>query len=183
MTKSDLACLYRSLLRDKGTNRAKFLDGQVDKYTWVDTGSSWVMSDLLAAFLYGQLEKISEIQSKRRVLWLNYQRELSHWAEKHGVATPQYPIHVEHTSHLFFLRFNNKLHRDAFIAHMGQKGIATPFHYQALHQAPFAQQFKPDACPNSALASDGLVRLPLYFDLDEKTQGYIIEQIKNFSFS
>lgn len=168
------------VLRDKGTNRSKFLDGQIDKYTWIDVGSSWVISDLLAAFLYGQFENFELIQRVRGRIWEEYQNGLSNWADINGVVVPRIPKFAEHTSHLFYLRFLNKLQRDRFISHMKANGIYTPFHYQALHETPFAKKFSPNYCPNSSIVSETLVRLPIYFALKESEQEYIIEKVKSF---
>ncbi len=179
---NDLKYLDRAkILRDKGTNRENFLNGIVDKYTWVDDGSSWVMSDILAAFLYGQLEKFDEIFIKRIQIWNSYKQGLAQWATTNGVAIPQYSDEVEHTGHLFFLRFASKDTRDNFIAYMRDNGIQTPFHYQALHQTPYAKRFTPNDCPNSSLASDTLVRLPIYYTLKSNEIDYTIEKILDFN--
>lgn len=179
---NDLQYLDRAkILRDKGTNRDNFLNGLVDKYTWVDDGSSWVMSDILAAFLYGQLEKFDEIFIRRNEIWKRYKEGISKWAQSNGVAIPEYSTEVEHTGHLFFLRFRSKSTRDSFINYMKENGIQTPFHYQALHQTPYAKRFNPHDCPNSSLASDTLVRLPIYNSLEVSENEYIIERINNFN--
>jgi dTDP-4-amino-4,6-dideoxygalactose transaminase len=169
------------ILRDKGTNRDNFLNGIVDKYTWVDDGSSWVMSDILAAFLYGQLEKFDEIFFKRNEIWKSYKEGLSQWAESKGVAIAEYASDVEHTGHLFFLRFSSMSTRDRFIHYMKENGIQTPFHYQALHQTPYAKRFAPNDCPNSRNVSDTLVRLPIYFSLKMSDQQYIIDKVLDFN--
>jgi len=166
------------ILRDKGTNRDNFINGFVDKYTWVDDGSSWVMSDLLAAFLYGQLKMFEKIHTRRSQIWGIYKEELTNWANKHSVELPDYSDNIQHTSHLFFLRFSTKELRTNFILHMKKNGIQTPFHYQALHETPFAQKFEPNKCPNSSLASDTLVRLPLYFSISDDELFYIIKKVK-----
>ena len=178
---NDIQYLDRAkILRDKGTNRDNFLNGIVDKYTWVDDGSSWVMSDILAAFLYGQLEKFEEIFRKRLLTWNNYAQGLTTWAASNEVAMPIYSNDVEHTGHLFFLRFNSNETRDKFTQYMKENGIQTPFHYQALHQTPYAKRFAPNSCPNSSIASDTLVRLPIYHTLEEESQVYIIDKICKF---
>jgi dTDP-4-amino-4,6-dideoxygalactose transaminase len=169
------------ILRDKGTNRDNFLNGLVDKYTWVDDGSSWVMSDILAAFLYGQLEKFEEIFVKRNEIWKRYEEGLRQWAESKGVAIPEYSADVEHTGHLFFLRFRSRSTRDSFIHYMKESGIQTPFHYQALHQTPYAKRYAPNDCPNSSIASENLARLPIYFSLKMSEQQYIIDKVLNFN--
>jgi len=179
---NDLQYLDRAkILRDKGTNRDNFLNGLVDKYTWVDDGSSWVMSDILAAFLYGQLEMFDEIFIKRNKICERYKEGISQWAQFNGVEIPQYSDDVEHTGHLFFLRFTSKDTRDNFITYMRENGIQTPFHYQALHQTPYAKRYAPNDCPNSSLASDTLVRLPIYYSLKSSEQDYIISKVLNFS--
>ena len=179
---NDIQYLDRAkILRDKGTNRDNFLNGLVDKYTWVDDGSSWVLSDILAAFLYGQLEKFEEIFVKRNEIWKRYSEGLCQWAESKGVAIPEYSADVEHTGHLFFLRFRSKSTRDSFIHYMKESGIQTPFHYQALHQTPYAKNFAPNDCPNSSIASETLVRLPIYFSLKVSEQQYIIDKVLNFN--
>jgi dTDP-4-amino-4,6-dideoxygalactose transaminase len=178
---NDIQYLDRAkILRDKGTNRDNFLNGIVDKYTWVDDGSSWVMSDILAAFLYGQLDKFDEIFIKRTEIWKRYKDGLSQWATTNGVAIPQYSDEVEHTGHLFFLRFASKDTRDNFIAYMRDNGIQTPFHYQALHQTPYAQKFYPNDCPNASIVSDTLVRLPIYYSMKQFEQDYVLDKVKEF---
>ena len=181
---TDNAYLSRAeILRDKGTNRANFLNGFVDKYTWVDEGSSWVMSELQSAYLYGQIERLKDIELKRYIIWSRYNNELSNWAHTNGVAIAQYPEYVEHTSHLFFLRFSTEDTRNRFISYMKSHGVITPFHYQALHASDFAKRFQPADCPNSTLIAKTLVRLPIYFSLSENEQSYVIEKILKFSFN
>jgi dTDP-4-amino-4,6-dideoxygalactose transaminase len=178
---NDLKYLDRAkILRDKGTNRDNFLNGIVDKYTWVDDGSSWVMSDILAAFLYGQLEKFNQIFQKRTEIWKRYKEGLYQWTEANGLAIPEYSSDVQHTGHLFFLRFRSKKTRDHFIHYMKENGIQTPFHYQALHETPYAKRFGHNDCPNSSIASDTVVRLPIYFNLEEINQNFVIDKIINF---
>ncbi len=178
---NDIQYLDRAkILRDKGTNRDNFLNGLVDKYTWVDDGSSWVMSDILAAFLCGQLENFEKIFVKRNAIWKRYKEGLSQWAESKGVAIPEYSADVEHTGHLFFLRFRSKSTRDSFIHYMKESGIQTPFHYQALHQTPYAQKFNPNDCPNASIVSDTLVRLPIYYSMTQVQQDYVLDKALEF---
>ncbi len=180
---NDLQYLDRAkILRDKGTNRDNFLSGIVDKYTWVDDGSSWVLSDILAAFLYGQIEKFDEILIKRNQIWRKYEEGLSQWAQFRGVAIPEYSIDVEHTGHLFYLRFRSKNTRDDFINYMKENGIQTPFHYQALHQTPYAKRYAPNVCANSSVASETLVRLPIYYSLKSNEIDHVIEKVVSFKF-
>jgi dTDP-4-amino-4,6-dideoxygalactose transaminase len=178
---NDLQYLDRAkIIRDKGTNRDNFLNGIVDKYTWVDDGSSWVISDILAAFLYGQLEKFDEVLVKRNQIWESYKEGISQWAQFSGVEIPEYSNDVEHTGHLFFLRFRTKNTRDDFIQYMKENGIQTPFHYQALHQTPYAKRFDPNDCPNSRVASDTLVRLPIYLSLKSSEIDNVIDKVVKF---
>ena len=170
------------ILREKGTNRSRFLRGQVDKYTWVDIGSSWVMSDLLAAILWGQLQRSDQINSQRVAIWDRYDYELRDWADKHGVLRPFVPEGCEHVGHVYHLRFHEAKQRTRFIAHMKEKEISCVFHYQPLHASPVGQRFGGflGQCPVAEHAGDCLVRLPLYNNLTESDQTRVIETIKIF---
>src|SRR5262249_25511741 len=122
------------IVREKGTNRSRFFRGQVDKYTWVDIGSSYVLSDVLAGLLVAQLDARAQIQAHRALVWQRYASELADWASRRGVRLPIVPPHCEQTFHMFYLLIPAK--RDAFIAHMKERGVQTGFHYQALSTAP-----------------------------------------------
>ena len=152
------------ILREKGTNRSRFLRGQVDKYTWVDIGSSWVMSDLLAAILFGQLQRADEINVGRVKIWNQYHSGLASWAENNGVTTPFVPEGCEHVGHVYHLRFEKPEHRTKFIATLKDQQINCVFHYQALNTSPVGQGFGGyvGQCPVAEHASDCLVRLPLF---------------------
>ena len=167
------------ILRDKGTDRSKFLRGQVDKYTWVDIGSSWIMSDMLAAVLYGQLERNDEIQSQRMSIWNRYESELAEWAANHEVRTPHVPVDCEHTGHVFHLRFTEGQVRDRFIAHLREREISAVFHYQPLHLSHVGLKYGGFAgqCPVSEKAGDCLVRLPLFNALTMDEQSRVIEAV------
>ena len=170
------------ILRDKGTNRSNFLRGQVDKYTWVDIGSSWVMSDLLAAILWGQLQRADQINAQRVAIWSRYDRELRDWAERHGVLTPFIPNDCEHVGHVYHLRFHEAEQRTRFIAYMKEEEISCVFHYQPLHASLVGQRFGGfhGQCPVAEHAGDCLVRLPLYNTLTESDQTRVIETATNF---
>ena len=170
------------ILREKGTNRSRFLRGQVEKYTWVDIGSSWVMSDLLAAILWGQLQRSDQINSQRVAIWDRYDYELRDWADKHGVLRPFVPEGCEHVGHVYHLRFHEAKQRTRFIAHMKEKEISCVFHYQPLHASPVGQRFGGflGQCPVAEHAGDCLVRLPLYNNLTESDQTRVIETTKIF---
>jgi len=170
------------ILREKGTNRSNFLRGQVEKYTWVDIGSSWVMSDLLAAILWGQLQRADGINSQRVAIWSRYDRELRDWADRHGVLTPFVPNGCEHVGHVYHLRFREAEQRTRFIAHMKENEISCVFHYQPLHASLVGQRFGGflGQCPVAEHAVDCLVRLPLYNTLTESDQTRVIETIELF---
>jgi dTDP-4-amino-4,6-dideoxygalactose transaminase len=126
------------IIREKGTNRARFFRGQVDKYSGVDIGSSYVMSDILAAFLYGQLEQWQNIQAKRRSIWERYDRELSAWAEARDIRRPLIPRHCEQAFHMYYLLMPSLDMRTLFIEHLAKHGIKAVFHYLPLHLSSFA---------------------------------------------
>jgi dTDP-4-amino-4,6-dideoxygalactose transaminase len=177
---SDESLIERAeILREKGTDRSKFLRGQVDKYTWVDIGSSWIMSDMLAAVLYGQLERNDEIQSQRMSIWNRYESELAEWAANHEVRTPHVPVDCEHTGHVFHLRFTEGQVRDRFIAHLREREISAVFHYQPLHLSHVGLKYGGFAgqCPVSEKAGDCLVRLPLFNALTTDEQSRVIEAV------
>ncbi|MBN9165053.1 MAG: dTDP-4-amino-4,6-dideoxygalactose transaminase [Myxococcales bacterium 68-20] len=170
------------ILREKGTNRSRFLRGQVDKYTWVDIGSSYVLSDVLGALLLAQLEAREAIQNRRRRVWERYAKELSAWAAARDVRLPLVPSHCEQTFHMFYLLLPNLERRTAFIEHLDARGVKAAFHYVPLHTSPMGRRFGGRAgdCPVTERVSDQLVRLPLYADLDEADQMKVIEAIHAF---
>jgi len=171
------------ILREKGTDRSRFLRGQVDKYTWVDLGSSWVLSDILAGLLVGQLERFDEIQDRRLGIWNSYFKGLSAARLEEGIRLPSIPPSAEHPAHMFALRMASREQRDLFIAHMRAAGIHTVFHYQALDVSPYGQ-FLTDrqgkALPHSSDASDQVVRLPLHVGLSEHDVASICEAVSRF---
>ena len=171
------------ILREKGTDRTKFLRGQVDKYTWVDVGSSWVMSDLLAAILCGQLERADEIYASRMHIWNRYHVELVDWADSKRVLLPTVPPGCEHTGHVYHLRLNDVDQRDKFIAHLKRSGILAVFHYQPLHLSTVGRTLggKEGQCPVTEKAGDCLVRLPLFNSMTDEQQSQIIQTVKEFS--
>jgi len=170
------------ILREKGTNRTKFLRGQVDKYTWVDIGSSWVLSDLLAAILWGQLQRAEEINSRRVMIWNQYHSQLAAWAHHHGIQLPVVPEGCEHVGHVYHMRFATAEQRSRFIDHMKARHISCVFHYQPLHASPIGQQFggRKGQCPVAEHAGDCLIRLPLYNTLSEGDQQSVIEAVTQF---
>ena len=171
------------ILREKGTDRTKFLRGQVDKYTWVDVGSSWVMSDMLAAILCGQLERAVAINAQRIAIYNRYDNELREWAERHGVITPFHPTDTTHTAHVYHLRFKAGEMRDRFITHLAQQQISAVFHYQPLHLSKTGRQFGRVVgdCSITEHAGDCLVRLPLFNTLTTEEQSRVIQAVQSFT--
>jgi dTDP-4-amino-4,6-dideoxygalactose transaminase len=171
------------ILREKGTNRSRMFRGLVDKYTWVDVGSSALPSDILAAFLYAQLEARATIQAKRRRIWERYARELPSWARDRGIRLPSIPEHCEQPYHLFFIVTASLEQRTRLIAHLKQRGILAVFHYLPLHLSEMGQRLggKPGDCPVTEDLSDRVLRLPLYNDLGETEQAYVIESLHAFA--
>jgi dTDP-4-amino-4,6-dideoxygalactose transaminase len=171
------------ILREKGTNRSRMFRGLVDKYTWVDVGSSALPSDILAAFLSAQLEARATIQAKRRRIWERYARELPSWARGLGIRLPSVPEHCEQPYHLFFIVTASLDQRTRLIAHLKQRGILAVFHYLPLHLSEMGQRLggKPGDCPVTEDLSDRVLRLPLYNDLGETEQAYVIESLHAFA--
>lgn len=171
------------ILREKGTNRSRFFRGQVDKYTWVNVGSSYLPSDMLAAFLLAQLEERDAIQSRRRQIWETYYKELGAWAEENHVQMPFVPVHCEQTWHMFYMLFPNLEKRQAAIAHLKERGIQAVFHYLPLHLSPMGKKYggKAGDCPVTEQVSDQLLRLPLFTNLTEEDQGRVIEALKELT--
>jgi dTDP-4-amino-4,6-dideoxygalactose transaminase len=180
---NDPALIERAeVLREKGTDRRKFFRGQVDKYTWVDLGSSYLPSDILAAILYAQLEQRDAIQRSRRERWKRYERELSQWARACGVGVPFVPDHCDQTHHIFYLILPDVETRNAFISHLQRNRILSVFHYMPLHLSSMGRRFGgfPGQCPVAEQMSERLVRLPLYSGLSESDQDRVIEAIQDF---
>jgi dTDP-4-amino-4,6-dideoxygalactose transaminase len=171
------------ILREKGTNRSRFFRGQVDKYTWVNVGSSYLPSDMLAAFLLAQLEQREQIQSRRKQIWETYYKGLSAWAEENHVSMPFVPAHCEQTYHMFYMLFPSLEKRQAAIAHLKERGIQAVFHYLPLHLSPMGEKYggKAGDCPVTEQVSDQLLRLPFYTNLTDEDQMRVIEALKEFS--
>ncbi len=171
------------IIREKGTNRSRFFRGEVDKYTWVDIGSSYPLSEILAAFLYAQLEERASIEAKRRRIWHYYYQHLQDWAGTCGVRLPIVPDNCEQPYHMFYLIMPSLEQRQALIDHLKSKGIASVFHYLPLHLSKMGQQFggKIGDCPITEDMSDRLLRLPFYNDLSETDQARVVSSICEFS--
>lgn len=168
-------------LRDKGTNRRQFLDGMVDKYTWVDVGSSYVLSDLNAAYLWTQLEALERIQARRAALFARYEAELGPVARAQGLHVIRPRPEVKGNQHLFAWVMHSHDERTRFIAHMKARGVMCPFHYVALHRSPKGAALHDGRpLPMSERLSDGLVRFPLFFNLSDEDQARVIAAAREF---
>lgn len=163
------------IIREKGTNRSQFFRGQVDKYTWVDVGSSYLPGELIAAFLYAQLVKESDILKRRLELWNSYHQAFKPLAEKFGVRLAQMTKGYSHNGHMYYLIFKNFSQRQSFIAFMKERNMTTPFHYVPLHSAPAGKKYgkTPHDMSVTNQISETLVRLPMYYSL--KAQEKVIQ--------
>lgn len=170
------------IMREKGTNRSQFLRGQVDKYTWVDVGSSYVPSDMLAAFLMGQLECMAKITEKRGRIYNQYSTLLAPLVAQGRIGIPHVPQHCSTNYHMFYILAADIEERTALIAHLRRAGILSVFHYVPLHSAPFARESGlPEAhLPETDRQSARLVRLPMYYDLAEHEVAQVAEAIIDF---
>jgi len=170
------------IIREKGTNRSRFFRGQVDKYTWVDIGSSYLPSDILAAYLYAQFENRETIQSKRAVIWKRYHEHLSDWAEENGVRLPTVPDHCEQAYHMFYIILPSLEVRTRLIAYLKHLGIQAVFHYLPLHTSDMGRRygFQPGDCPVTEEMSDRLLRLPFYNSMTAEEQMRVIHALHAF---
>ena len=170
------------ILREKGTNRSRFFRGQVDKYTWVDIGSSYLPSDILAAFLWAQLERRHQIQEARERLWRRYDESLRGWAAEHGVQCPYVPPHCQQPYHMYYLLLPSFEARTALIAYLKARDILSVFHYLPLHLSDMGRQFggREGQCPVTESVSDRLLRLPFYNNLSPELQAEVVDAIRSF---
>ncbi len=169
------------IIREKGTNRSQFFRGEIDKYGWVDIGSSFLPSDMIAAFLYAQLENLDQIQAQRLAIWQRYQEGLKPLSEKGYFGIPTIPEYATNNAHVYYMVCKNLEERSALITHLKSKGISAVFHYLSLHQSPyFKEKHDGRSLPNCERYADCLLRLPLYYELLETEQNYIIDEIKKY---
>lgn len=169
------------IIWEKGTNRTAFFRGEVDKYGWVDIGSSFLPSELNAAYLYAQLVNLIRIQQKRIAIWSRYQKALHKICTAFGIRQPFMPDYATNNAHIYYLVCRDPEQRDELIAHLKEKQILSVFHYLSLHRSEFYKE-KHDGrtLPNSDIYSERLVRLPIFYELTFDEQDYIIESIFNF---
>ena len=170
------------IIHEKGTDRSRFFRGQVDKYTWVDIGSSYLPSDMLAAYLLAQLESYDQIQAIRRRIWNYYHDHLQDWAAQQGVRFPVVPAHCEQAYHMFYLLLPSLEQRQALIAHLKAQDIVSVFHYLPLNLSVMGQRFggKKGDCPVTEDVSDRLIRLPFYNSLSESDLARVVSDIQQF---
>ena len=169
-------------MREKGTNRSQFFRGQVDKYTWVSVGSSYLPSELQAAFLWGQLQNVSTINNFRLAIWDSYKSAFLHLQESCSLELPQIPEHCEHNAHMFYVKLKDLSERTEFIAHLKEQGIMAVFHYVPLHSSPagltFGDFHSKDVYTTSE--SERLVRLPLFFGMNNDEVEKVICGVNSF---
>jgi dTDP-4-amino-4,6-dideoxygalactose transaminase len=180
---NDPALVARAeILREKGTNRSRFFRGEIDKYTWVDLGSSWLPSEVLAAYLWAQLEARDRIQRARERVWRRYRDELAGWAQAHDVRLPILPPQREPAWHMFQLVLPSLDARQRLTGHLRARGILAVFHYLPLHLSPMGRRLggRPGDCPVTEDLSDRLLRLPFYNGLTEEAQGEVIDAVRAF---
>lgn len=172
------------IIREKGTNRSRFFRGQVDRYTWVDIGSSYLPSDILAAFLLAQFEQHEKIQLHRKHVWELYHAGLKDWANSHGVQLPYIPDGCEQSYHMFYMLLPNLEIRQKLIAYLRERGVYSVFHYLPLHLSDMGRSFggKIGECPVTERISDQLIRLPFHNLLSSSEQEQVIDLLEAFSF-
>ena len=170
------------IIREKGTNRARFFRGEVDKYTWVDLGSSYAPSDILAAYLLAQLEMREKIQKLREDIWNFYSEHLREWAERCGARLPVVPDHTDQTYHMFYVLMKTGEDRDRLMAHLRQAGMQSVFHYLPLHLSKMGQSFggKKGDCPVTESVSERLLRLPFYNTLTKGELTRVVDAMEKF---
>jgi dTDP-4-amino-4,6-dideoxygalactose transaminase len=170
------------IIREKGTDRSRFFRGLVDKYSWVDVGSSYLPSDVLAAFLYAQLEARDHISTNRQRIWEYYYSQLHNWAKEHNIKMPTIPQYCQQPYHMFYMIMNSFEERQAFISYLKSQGILAVFHYLPLHTSQMGLRFggKKGSCPVTEQVSDRIVRLPFYNELSQSDQQAVIDAILKF---
>jgi dTDP-4-amino-4,6-dideoxygalactose transaminase len=172
------------IIREKGTNRSAYFRGEIDKYTWVDIGSSYLPSDILAAYLYGQLKSYKLIMRKRKDLWNNYYNKLYKWAESRNILLPFVPRECSQAYHMFYIIMPNDVARQALISFLKARNILSVFHYVPLHISPMGKSFNQidtfAKCPISEKISNKILRLPLYYNMTIQDQNSVINSTMKF---
>jgi dTDP-4-amino-4,6-dideoxygalactose transaminase len=169
------------IIWEKGTNRAEFFRGEVNKYGWVDIGSSFLPSEIVAAYLWAQLENLEEIQKKRVRIWEVYYDRLKKWADFSGLTLPLIPEYATNNGHMFYLVCKTLEQRTRLIQYLKEKGIYAVFHYLSLHQSPYYKsKYKGDNLINCDNYTDCLMRLPMFYELSDSDLDFIITSITDF---
>jgi dTDP-4-amino-4,6-dideoxygalactose transaminase len=170
------------IIREKGTNRSQYFRGEIDKYTWVDVGSSYLPSEILAAFLVAQLESADQIQDRRRRIWARYAAGLADWCRSIGATMPYVPEYCEQPFHMFFVRLPTLDARSALTAALRARNIHAAFHYVPLHLSAMGERFGGfrGQCPVAEEAGDCLLRLPFYTGMTCSDQDRVIEAMRSF---
>ncbi len=171
------------IIWEKGTNRAAFWRGEVDKYGWVDIGSSFLPSEVTAAFLWAQLENLDAIQTKRKDIWSCYMQGLANWATQNEVQLPVVPEYTQQNGHIFYMECTSLEIRTQLIAHLKKHGISAVFHYLSLSKSPYyTSKYEGEPTPRSDRYTDCLVRLPLFFELTTDDHRHVVSTITSFNY-
>lgn len=169
------------IIREKGTNRSAFFRGEVNKYGWMDIGSSFLPSDIIAAFLYAQLENLDSIQLRRKQIWNRYHELLEPLETKGLLELPVIPPNATNNAHIFYIVCKNLEQRTRLIEYLKEHGIMAPFHYLPLHSSPYYHdRHDGRALPNAERFSDCLVRMPMYYEMSVNDIEYIVGELNNF---
>jgi len=170
------------IIREKGTNRSLFFRGEVDKYSWVDIGSSFLPSEIQAAYLWGQLEVAEKITESRLKIWNNYCNGLSLLIQKDKVCPPHIPVNCKHNGHMFYLKVKSLTERTSLLKHLKADGIYAVFHYIPLHSAPAGLQFSRfhGVDEHTSKESERLIRLPIWYGMDERSIEHVVQSLINF---
>jgi dTDP-4-amino-4,6-dideoxygalactose transaminase len=180
VTDDDTIAERAEIIREKGTNRSKFLRGEVDKYTWVDVGSSFVPSDLLSAIILAQLDKMDKMHRMRQAIWERYQESFSELERRGDIILPCTSPKAELNWHIYAFRMADTERRNGVLTELKRRSIAATFHYVPLHSSPYAQEqwgYRPDDLPVTERVAASLVRLPIYPDLSREDQDHIIKSL------
>lgn len=166
---------------EKGTNRSAFFRGEVDKYSWIDIGSSFLPSEIIAAFLYAQLENLEQIQETRKRIWYRYYEALAPLSKKAGFGLPTIPSYATNNAHMFYLNCSDQKERDALINKFKENGILSVFHYLSLHKSPFySSKHDGRKLPNCDGFSGSILRLPLFYSLALEEQSEVMQCVRDF---
>ena len=180
---NDSAFMHRAeIIRDKGTNRSAFFRGEVDKYGWVDVGSSFLPSDITSAYLFTQLEVLDTIQARRKAIWASYAARLGEIAQQSGLFDiAKIPEYATNNAHMFYLVCRDAAIRSGLIDHLKENGVHAVFHYLSLHKSAFyATKHDGRDLPNSDRLTDCLVRLPMYYELTDSQVDHVVSQVETF---